>query len=234
MPPSLLGGYSLCSMGAVAKMMVITGLAQTFSFLMIDLSGGHLLTLLLLIGVVCILFGLVVSTLVAYLLVVLMAAPTLVQFGIDPVTSHFTVFYLAILSALTPPVAAAVAVACTIAKAPFVSTAFWAIKIGLPFFLLPFIFIYKPNILAANLTTAPLAGLEVLVGFLAIVYAIHSKSKGLTGFMLRFLFGGLGAVGVFSSTHLVSWPSLAAVILLAALVLLVARKRAATGAGSSY
>jgi TRAP transporter 4TM/12TM fusion protein len=219
----------LATMGVIAKMLAVTGLSQDLSFLMVDLSGGNILLLLPLIFIICILMGMAVSTLVVYIMVVLLAAPALMEYGVAPHVAHFTVFYLALLSGITPPVAISVAVACGIANSSFFGTAWVAMKIGLPLFLLPFVFLFKPAILAANLTTTPLAFLQILVGFLAITYGIHSKSKGTTDIMIRFLFGGLGAIGVFSPTPSISWLCLVAVAVLAILYSLMRRMKGAKG-----
>jgi len=217
----------LATMGVIAKMLAVTGLSQDLSFLMVDLSGGNILLLLPLIFIVCIIMGMAVSTLVVYIVVVLLAAPALMEYGVAPHVAHFTVFYLALLSGITPPVAICVAVACGIANSSFFGTAWVAMKIGLPLFLLPFVFLFKPAILAANLTTTPLAFLQILVGFLAITYGIHSKSKGIIGFISRSLFAGLGAVGVFSPVLSIGWLCLVAVVVLAVLYSLMRRRAGA-------
>ena len=216
----------LATMGVVAKMLVASGLSQDLSFLMVDLSGGHFLLLLPLIFVVSLVLGLAVSTVVVYILVVLMAAPALVSYGVAPHVAHFTVFYLALLSGITPPVAIAVAIACGIANSRFFSTGWLAMRIGMPLFLLPFVFLFKPDILAADLVATPIAFLQVLIGFLAITYAIHIKSQGIIGYSWRFLLGVLGGVAAFSTADYITWPCVGAIAILAALAFVLARRRA--------
>jgi len=89
-----------------------------------------------------------VTTVAAYILVVTLAAPALMKVGIDPLVAHFSVFYWAMLSAITPPVAAVCVVTAGIANANFMKTAWEAMKLGAPKFILPFIFIMEPEILS--------------------------------------------------------------------------------------
>lgn len=224
----------LCTMGVVAKMLVVTGLSQELAYLMVDLSGGHFLPLLLLVFVVSILAGMAVSTVVVYIVVALLAAPALVQYGIEPHVAHFTVFYLAIISAITPPVAIAVAVGSRIANAPFLSTGWAAIKIGLPLILLPFVFLFRPNILAGDLVRTPIAFLQVLVGFLGITYGTNGKAHGIAGYSTRLLFFTLGCVAVFSTWDLLVWTGVFAIVILSVVfVIIIKRKESAKVPGST-
>jgi TRAP-type uncharacterized transport system fused permease subunit len=56
-------------------------------------------------------------------------------------------FYFAILSAITPPVALAVFAAAGLAKSDLWATGWAAVKIGLPGFIIPFMFVYEPALL---------------------------------------------------------------------------------------
>jgi len=218
----------LCTMGVVAKMLVTTGLSQDLSFLMVDLSGGHLVFLLPLVFIVCALMGMAVSTVVVYILVVILAAPALISYGITPHVAHFVVFYLALLSALTPPVALTVAIASGIAKSPFFRTAWTAVRMGLPLFLLPFVFIFKPEILAANLATTPIAFLQLFVGFSAITFGINSKTQGITGYSIRVLLFVLGITAVFFSANYIVWPVIFVIVIITVLYFMVAKRRERT------
>ena len=195
----------LATMGIVARGLVASGMAQKLSFFMVDFAGGNLAVLLLLVLAVCVLFGMAVSTLVAYILVVLLAAPALVQLGVALPVAHFTVFYLAMLSAITPPIAIAVVVASSIAESSFWRTAWESVKLGAPLFILPFVFVWKPDIIAANLTTTPLAALETLIGLVAISYGMQGEFRGILGNLLRIIVFALGAFGIFHPLAAVRW-----------------------------
>ena len=66
-----------------------------------------LLAALIMTGVVCILMGCGIPTTANYIIMVTVAAPTLVQLGVEPLVAHFFVFYYGVLADITPPVALA-------------------------------------------------------------------------------------------------------------------------------
>ena len=101
----------------------------------------------MIVALACMVFGLGLPTPAAYLLVALLGAPALVEIGVPLLAAHFFVFYFANVSALTPPVAIAALVAANIAKAKFLPTALIGIRLSLPAFLLPFLFLAHPQIL---------------------------------------------------------------------------------------
>jgi TRAP-type uncharacterized transport system fused permease subunit len=103
---------------------------------------------------------------VAYTIVALLVAPTLTgEFSLVPPAVHFFVFYAAILSGVTPPIAIAVVVTTGIAESDFRRTALEALKLGAPLFVLPFTFIYDPGVVTGGfgLATAG-SGVIVLLG----------------------------------------------------------------------
>src|SRR5690606_19148251 len=95
----------------------------------------------------CLAFGLGLPTSAAYFLVALLGAPALVALDVPMLAAHLFVFYFANVSAITPPIAIASMVAANIAGARFMPTAFLSVRLGLPGFLLPFLFIAHPEIL---------------------------------------------------------------------------------------
>jgi len=95
----------LASLGVVLGLVNQTGLSQKISTQMLDLAAGIFILLLVLSMVTSVLFGLGMPTPAAYILVVILVAPSMVSFGVDQLTAHMFVFYFAMLSAITPPVA---------------------------------------------------------------------------------------------------------------------------------
>ncbi|KAG0918262.1 hypothetical protein G6F31_021295 [Rhizopus arrhizus] len=74
---------------------------------MANMQALTLLAALIMTGIVCILMGCGVPTTANYLIMVAVAAPTLVQLGVQPIAAHFFVVYFGILADITPPVALA-------------------------------------------------------------------------------------------------------------------------------
>ncbi len=188
-------GTMIALLGIIVKALVTTGLAQRIAFGIVDVIGGNLFLLLLVIGILSILFGMAVATLAAYLIVVLMMAPSLQQLGVEPIVAHFSVFYLAMLSATTPPVAIAAAVAAGIANSDYIKTSWQAMKIGVAKFVLPFLFVFHPNILIGSWGRRLYAGGIGLLGLCSIAAALQWRSRGLKEHLIR---AGLLIAGVSS------------------------------------
>jgi TRAP transporter 4TM/12TM fusion protein len=163
----------LASLGIVITMVEQTGLGARISFRMLALAGGVLVVLLLLAMATSILFGLGMPTPAAYIVVAALVAPALTAsetFTIEPLTAHMFVFYFAMLSAITPPVAVAVAVGARIADSDFLQSCKQALRIGAPGFVIPFAFVANDGIILWSSTTA-IDLFVVLTGTVAIVVA---------------------------------------------------------------
>jgi TRAP-type uncharacterized transport system fused permease subunit len=159
--------------------------------------------------IAAILFGLGMPTVAAYIVAVLLIAPALTDLGVRLETAHFFVFYFAILSALTPPVAIACIVTTRIANADFWKVCYKAILIGLPLFILPYIFLENPTLLywefpatlfTLFVTYSGLASISVaLVNYLGGSLSWFIRVALITGsFMVLFanVFAGPYAMGV--------------------------------------
>ena len=109
----------LASLGIVISVITRTGFTQRFSLQMVALAGGVFILVLLLAMLASILFGMGMPTPAAYVVVAILTAPGLVRLGIRPITAHMFVFYFALLSTITPPVALSCAVGAGIAEARF-------------------------------------------------------------------------------------------------------------------
>lgn len=206
-------GVTLGTMGVIIKVLVATGLAQKLAFLMVDLSGGSFFILMFLVAVVCILFGMAVSSVACYILVVTLAAPALQYFGVPLVASHFAVFYLAIVSGITPPVAGVCILTSFLAGSRFLPTCWEAIKIGISLFILPFAFMIHPEVFANDITTTPLVVGLILVGCLGIILALHMPWTGWVGAAKRVFFLAAGGLSVFAGDT-IAIPCMIAVLLL--------------------
>ena len=148
------GGFSgatiaviVAVIGIFVEVLTATGFAQKLSYLMLGIADGSLGVLLMIAAVACLIFGLGLPTSAAYILVALLTAPALVDMGLSLMAAHMFVLYFAVFSALTPPVAVASLIAARIAEAPYFTTAMQAVKIGLPGFFLPFLFVARPELL---------------------------------------------------------------------------------------
>ncbi len=124
--------------------------ADTFMILgqVVHVDGALYLMLALVIGMIAtIMLGMGMPTLPAYVNVVLIIGPLLVALGTSFFTAHMFVFYFAVASAITPPVAIAAFAASTISKAEPLATGFAALRAGIVVFTIPFVFAFYPELL---------------------------------------------------------------------------------------
>lgn len=138
----------LCVVAAGAGIVVgvtqLTGLGASLASILVDASGGHSFILLLLAMVTSIILGMGMPTTVVYVLLASLVVPALIQMGLQPLGSHFFIFYFGVLAAITPPVALASYAAASIAGSSINRTGWAALKMALPAFIVPFFFVTNP------------------------------------------------------------------------------------------
>ena len=138
----------LCtSASAIVGIVNATGIGIKFSELVLSFSGGHTLPALIITMIVAFILGMGVPTTAAYLLAVSVCGTALIKLGISPLQAHLFVFYFAIISSITPPVAPGIYVACAIGKANVWIGGYDAIRLALAGFIVPFMFVYGPELL---------------------------------------------------------------------------------------
>jgi TRAP transporter 4TM/12TM fusion protein len=123
---------------------------KRFSIFGTEFTIGGSLYLLLALTVAMlatILLGMGMPTLPAYVNVILIIGPLLVALGTSFFTAHMFIFYFAVASAITPPVAIAAFAASTISKSEPLATGFAAVRAGIVMFTIPFVFAFYPELL---------------------------------------------------------------------------------------
>jgi TRAP transporter 4TM/12TM fusion protein len=164
--------------GVMVEMFVATGLGQKMSHIMLEVADGSLWGLLILAAIVCLILGAGLPTSAAYILVALLGAPALTNFGVPLLAAHLFVFFYANLSAITPPTALAALVAANISGGSFWRTSVICCWLAIPCFILPFMFVIHPEIIGLN-TTMPI---QLGMGTLALISTI-STTFVVSGFM---------------------------------------------------
>ena len=131
---------------------VTSWLAQVTSVtlfgIQIPIVGGVYLMLALFCAMLCaILLGMGMPTVPAYVNVALLLGPLLAQLGVSFFTANMFVFYFAVASAITPPVAVAAFAAASITRTEPMRTAVSAVRVGIVMFTIPFVFAWYPELL---------------------------------------------------------------------------------------
>jgi TRAP-type uncharacterized transport system fused permease subunit len=136
---------------------------------------------LVMTGVVCILMGCGIPTTANYIIMVTVAAPTLVQLGVEPLVAHFFVFYYGVLADITPPVALAAYAAAGMAGSDPFKTGNTAFRLGMAKVLVPFVFVFSPSLL---LVAKGFTWYDFTVTFFGCVLGITVLAAALSRFFL--------------------------------------------------
>ncbi|NCB71130.1 MAG: TRAP transporter fused permease subunit [Clostridia bacterium] len=219
--------------GIIIGVITLTGLGLSLSSLILSLSGGHLVPALLLLMLTCIIMGTGTPTTVAYILVATLGVPVMVDLGLPLMASHLFVFYFAVISMVTPPVAIAAFAAAEIADEDPIKVGFTSMRIAVIIYVIPFIFLFDP----AMLLQAPL--LTSIYRFIALTAGIVMVSGAFTRWFFRKLrlheevaLGAVGIAGLIPNLYL----NIVCVAILLVIVLLqriANRKRMSGGATSN-
>ncbi|WP_416898508.1 MAG: TRAP transporter permease [Minwuia sp.] len=135
------------TIGVLVGVFNLTGLGLKFATQVALLGDQSLFIALLLAAGSCLILGMGMPTLPAYLIIVLVLGLALKKLGVPDLSIHLFVFYFGVLSAVTPPVALAAVAAAPIADAEPVKTGINAMKLSLVGFIIPFVFIFEPQVL---------------------------------------------------------------------------------------
>lgn len=166
------------AVGIVIGVLNLTGVGLRFAALLSNLASDQLILSLLLMALACLLLGMGMPTVPAYLIIVLVMGPSLQKLGVPIVHTHMFVLYFGVLSAITPPVALAAFAAAPIAGAPPMATALEASRLALPGFVIPFAFVYQPALLLGTgypITETAQAILFVLLAVIVISRACYPR-----------------------------------------------------------
>jgi TRAP transporter 4TM/12TM fusion protein len=187
--------------GIIIGVITLTGLGLSLSSLIFSLSGGHLIPALLLMMITCIIMGTGTPTTVAYILVATLGVPVMQDLGLPLVASHLFVFYFAVISMITPPVAIAAFAAGEIAQEDPIKVGFTSMKIAAILYVIPFIFLFDPTMLLIGNFG------QILFRFASILCGIVFVSGGLTRWFFRklkryesVLLIAIGALGLIPLT----------------------------------
>lgn len=200
------------ALGIIVGVFGLTGLALKLSTIIVDIAGGSVVLLLILTMLTSIFFGMGLPTVAAYVLLVILVAPALEGLGIPLIVGHMFVFYFGCFSVLTPPVALAAMAASSLAESDFWKTGWLAARIALVGFILPYAFVYNPQLLLQN----PTFGMVIPILFAII--GIYALACGLAGFFI-YTIGWVNRVllviAALLMVHPAIWTSLVGIAVMA-------------------
>ncbi|SIN75734.1 TRAP transporter permease [Vannielia litorea] len=186
----------------------------------IRIVGGVYLMLALTCAMVCaIILGMGMPTVPAYVNVALLLGPLLANLGVSFFTAHMFVFYFAVASAITPPVAIAAFAAASITRTEPMRTGIAAVRVGIVMFTIPFVFAWYPELLLIEeaVTITDETGRKALIeGYSGSVDIVALGLLGLRLVLALYLIAS--ALARYDRDRLASWE-VALRLFLAVLVL---------------
>ena len=164
--------------GIIVGVISLTGVGARFSNLLLDLAGVSQLLAMFFAMCIAILLGMGMPTTAAYAVAAAVVAPGLVNLGIPLLTAHFFVFYFAVVSAITPPVALASYAAAGISGANPMETSVDSFRLGIAAFIVPFMFFYNGALLMDG------TWFEVIRAGLTATFGVFLLAAGVQGWFM--------------------------------------------------
>lgn len=178
--------------GIIIGVVTLTGLGLKLGSTLVALANGKLFLTLVFTMFTSIILGMGVPTTANYVITSTIAAPAIMMIltglhpGVDPyaiqivLPAHMFAFYFGIIADVTPPVALAAFAGAGIAKANPMKTGLIASKLAIAAFLVPYIFVYSPQMLGIGATF-----LEMVWIFVTSAVGMVGVSAGVMGYLSR-------------------------------------------------
>lgn len=160
--------------GIVVGVLSMTGVGIKFTSFVFDIANGRLFIALVMTMLASLVLGMGLPTSASYIICAAVAAPALIEMGLQPIQAHLFVFYFACISAITPPVALAAYAGASIAGAKPMNVGFAACKLGICAFIVPFLFCYQPSLLWQGAATEIIGVIiSALIGAVMLSYGLE-------------------------------------------------------------
>ncbi|MCH6590586.1 MAG: TRAP transporter permease [Proteobacteria bacterium] len=176
---------AVASAGIIVGAVGSTGLNNAMVGVIEAISGGNVYILLVLTAVLALILGMGLPTTANYLVVASLLAPVLVELGtasglvLPLIAVHLFVFYFGILADDTPPVCLAAFAAAAISRADPIQTGIQGFIYDMRTAILPFIFIFNPELLLIGIESVWHGLLIFAVTMLALL-SFSSLTQGWT------------------------------------------------------
>lgn len=166
--------------GVVVGVGALSGIGLVMTEVVGVLAGGSMLMVLVLVAMVCLILGMGLPTSANYIVVSALMAPTIVTLGaqygqpVPLIAAHLFVFYFGLLADVLPPGGLASHAAASIAGANPLQTGVRAFRYSMRMAVLPFMFVFNPQLLLIGVDHPLHAALTVaaatLGGFVFICF----------------------------------------------------------------
>jgi TRAP transporter 4TM/12TM fusion protein len=199
---ALIAAVLACA-GMTVAVITQTGIAMSFSTMIVRASGDSLLFCLLLVFTIVSVLGTGIPTTASYIIAASVGAVALSKFGVPALSAHLFVFYYAVLSDITPPDAVTAFAAANLAQSEPMSTGIEAFLLGIAGFLVPFAFVYQPALLlTGNWLEILIAVAVTSLGVIALAAVKIGYLAGILNIPSRFILLIASILMVFPSKNL--------------------------------
>ncbi|MBV6272911.1 TRAP transporter fused permease subunit [Alcaligenaceae bacterium CGII-47] len=164
--------------GIIIGSVMLSGLGLRVSGLILELSHGSLFFALLLTAVAAIILGMGMTTTAVYVTLAALIIPGLERTGIEPLAAHLFVLYFGVVSYVTPPVALGAFAAAGVARTKPGKTALVAFRVSAAAFIVPFMFVYGPELLLIG------KPIDIVAAFITALIGVTCLSSALSGWLL--------------------------------------------------
>jgi len=168
---SLIVGSTAGTLGLVMAGMTLTGLGLKFSSVLVAVAGNHLFLMILMVMLIATIIGMGTTITASYIILSILAAPSLIMAGVPPINAHLLCFWLSMSSNLTPPVCVAAFAAASISGGDPMKTGFHSFVLGIFMYLMPFAFVYVPQVMIVGYSLPQIAEVVISYGFATVALA---------------------------------------------------------------
>ncbi len=177
------------AIGIIVGVATLTGFGLKLANGIILIGGESLFLTLVFTMIACIVLGMGLPSIPTYIITSTMAAPALVQLGIQPFVAHMFVFYFGLFANLTPPVALAAFAAAGISGGDPMRTGFTSMKLAIAGFIVPFAFVYNSSLLLidTSFVEGALVTITAIIGVIMLGAAAEGYLFRTMGWLTRIL-----------------------------------------------
>lgn len=197
---------AVSAVGVIIAVSIQSGIAIKFVSLLASIGTGNLILSLFLVIAGCLILGMGLPTVAAYIIAAVIFVPALTNLGISPLASHFFVLYYSVLSMVTPPVCLAAYAGAGLANANPSKTGFTAFKLALVIFFLPFGFVRDAALLGdGNIITIIIACIGILLATISWSIALQGWFGKKLNWAIRVIYTIICIAIVFEPTYSIIW-----------------------------
>jgi TRAP-type uncharacterized transport system fused permease subunit len=210
-------GIICAFIGIIVGPVVLTGLGLNLASGFVSLAGGSLILLLIMTMAASLILGSGLPSTATYIFLAVLMVPSVVEFGIPVLAAHLFVMYFGILSDLSPPTMATVFVASAIADSKPIRSAMYAMGFGIAGFIVPFMFVTRPEMLflEGQWWNSALAAVGCAVVLVLLIDAATGYHYGPLSGPVRLMLLACGVVGAIPYISIATSAVVVGIIVLA-------------------